>query len=41
VLRLLRGEALADVARSLATDPATVDAWRTAFLAGAAARLGG
>jgi hypothetical protein len=40
VLRLLRGEPPAEVARSLAIDEATLGRWRAAFLAGAAARLG-
>jgi hypothetical protein len=41
VLRVLRGEPAADVARALTVDDATLEGWRTDFLAGAAARLAG
>lgn len=41
VMRLLRGEALGDVARSSGISAETLDKWRTDFMAGALARLTG
>lgn len=41
VLRLIKGETLDDVANSSGVPAAQLDAWRSEFLAGAMARLGG
>lgn len=41
VMRLLQGEPLAAVAASSGVNTATLELWRTEFLAGAIARLGG